>query len=78
MVVTIPGGSNVAFDDNSNEGLIIKWIPFYGTDLTNNSAGRTTIPSREGEARRSISDSSKLRNIGWQPRISLEAWIARQ
>ena len=37
VVVTIPGGSNVAFDNNANEGLIIKWIPYYGTDLTNNS-----------------------------------------
>ena len=37
VVVSIPGGSNVAFDNNANEGLIIKWIPYYGTDLTNNS-----------------------------------------
>ena len=46
--------------------------------LTNNPHGTTTIPAREGEARRSISDNSKLKNIGWQPRISLEAWIAKQ
>ena len=47
--------------------------------LTNNHQyGRTTMPSREGEARRSISDNSKLKNIGWQPRIGLEAWIAKQ
>ena len=37
IVVKIPGGSNVQFDDNVNEGLVIKWIPFYGTDKTNNS-----------------------------------------
>ena len=46
--------------------------------LVNNPQGTTTIPSREGEARRSLSDNSKLRNMGWQPRISLEAWIAKQ
>ena len=46
--------------------------------LTNNPPGTTTMPSREGEARRSISDNSKLKNIGWQPRIGLEAWIAKQ
>ena len=37
IVVKIPGGSNIQFDDDVGEGLIIKWIPFYGTDLTNNS-----------------------------------------
>ena len=46
--------------------------------LTNNPHGTTTIPSREGEARRSLSDNTKLKDIGWQPRIGLEAWIARQ
>ena len=48
------------------------------TLINNHQYGRTTIPAREGEARRSISNSSKLRSIGWQPRISLEAWIAKQ
>ena len=61
-----------------NVGTGVEYTINQIADLTNNSAGRTTIPSREGEARRSISDSSKLRNIGWQPRISLEAWIAKQ
>ena len=60
-----------------NVGTGVEYTINQIADLTNNSAGRTTIPSREGEARRSISDSSKLRNIGWQPRISLEAWIAK-
>ena len=61
-----------------NVGTGVEYTINQIADLTNNSAGKTTIPSREGEARRSISDSSKLRNIGWQPRISLEAWIAKQ
>ena len=37
VIVKIPGNSNVQFDDNVNEGLVIKWVPFYGTDKTNNS-----------------------------------------
>ena len=61
-----------------NVGTGVEYTINQIADLTNNSAGRTTIPSREGEARRSVSDSSKLKNIGWQPRISLEAWIAKQ
>jgi len=36
---TIPGGTNVQFDDNNAEGMIIKWIPFYGTNKTNSSVG---------------------------------------
>tara|TARA_B100001996_G_scaffold263132_1_gene205237 strand:+ start:4262 stop:5203 length:942 start_codon:yes stop_codon:yes gene_type:complete len=46
--------------------------------LVDSPSGTTTIPSREGEARRSLSDNSKLKNLGWQPRIGLEAWIAKQ
>ena len=61
-----------------NVGTGIEYTINQIADLTNNSAGKTTIPSREGEARRSVSDSSKLKKIGWQPRISLEAWIAKQ
>ena len=61
-----------------NVGTGVEYTINQIADLTNNSAGKTTIPSREGEARRSVSDSSKLKNIGWQPRISLEAWIAKQ
>ena len=37
VVVVAPGGTNVQFDNNVNEGFIIKWIPFYGTAKTNNS-----------------------------------------
>ena len=51
VVVTIPGGSNVAFDDNVEEGMIIKWIPFYGTDLTNNSATVGSWANYNGGAR---------------------------
>ena len=61
-----------------NVGSGIEYSVNQIASLTNNPHGTTTMPSREGEARRSISDNSKLKNIGWQPRIGLEAWIAKQ
>jgi hypothetical protein len=33
---TIPGGSNVVFDNTNGVGLILRIIPFYGTQYTNN------------------------------------------
>ena len=33
------------------------------------------IPPRVGEARRSLSDSSKLQSLGWKPQIKLEDWV---
>jgi hypothetical protein len=33
---TIPGNANLQIDDNTERGLSISIIPFYGTDLTNN------------------------------------------
>ena len=33
------------------------------------------IPPRVGEARRSLADSSKLRSLGWEPKIKLEDWV---
>ena len=51
IVVTIPGGTNVQFDCDVNEGFIIKWIPFYGTDKTNNSATPGSWANYNGAAR---------------------------
>ena len=33
------------------------------------------IPPRVGEARRSLSDNSKLQSLGWKPQIKLEDWV---
>ena len=33
------------------------------------------IPARVGEARRSLSDSSKIRSLGCEPKIKLEDWV---
>ena len=51
VVVVVPGGTNVQFDNNVNEGFIIKWIPFYGTDKTNNSATTGSWANYNGAAR---------------------------
>jgi len=34
----IPGNSNVQIDNSNSTGLDIRWVPFYGTALTNNSS----------------------------------------
>ena len=34
VVKTIPGNSNIQFDDNVNQGLYIVFVPFRGTDNT--------------------------------------------
>jgi len=33
------------------------------------------IPPRVGEAKRSLADSSKLRSLGWEPKVKLEEWV---
>jgi len=34
---TIPGNSNLQFDNNNAEGLLLEIVPYYGTDYTNGS-----------------------------------------
>ena len=38
---TIPGNSNITFDNNNGTGLSIYWIPYYGTTYTNNKTLNT-------------------------------------
>ena len=38
---TIPGNSNLTFSDNNGTGLSLYWIPFFGTDYTNNKTLNT-------------------------------------
>ena len=51
--VTIPGSSSPAlqFDDDTGDGLVIRWIPFYGTDKTNNSRSLNSWASYNGTQR---------------------------
>ena len=34
---TIPGNSNLHFDNDTGTGIHIRWLPFFGTDYTDNS-----------------------------------------
>ena len=36
VIKKIPGNSNLTFDNNNNAGLQIKFLPYYGTDYSNN------------------------------------------
>ena len=36
---TIPGNSNLQFDNDNGQGLFIVFVPFRGTDNTGNSLG---------------------------------------
>ena len=36
VIKKIPGNSNLTFDNNTNAGLQIKFLPYYGTDYSNN------------------------------------------
>ena len=38
---TIPGNSNLTFDNDNGSGLTLYWIPFFGTDYTNNKTLNT-------------------------------------
>ena len=38
---TIPGNSNLTFDNDNGSGLSLYWTPFYGTDYTNNKTLNT-------------------------------------
>ena len=33
------------------------------------------LPARVGEARRSVADISKIKSIGWEPKVQLEDWV---
>tara|TARA_B100001113_G_scaffold352744_1_gene354966 strand:- start:3332 stop:4957 length:1626 start_codon:yes stop_codon:yes gene_type:complete len=42
VVHTIPGDSNIAVNTDNGLGLLIRWLPWYGTDYTGSSATNET------------------------------------
>jgi hypothetical protein len=48
---TMLGESNLRFDNDNGEGLILKLVPFYGTDKTNNSVNLNAWMNYNGAAR---------------------------
>ena len=48
---TIPGNSNLTFDNNSDLGLTINWFPFAGTDWTDSGATLDTWAAWDSTAR---------------------------
>ena len=48
---TISGNSNLQFDNDNNVGLRVVFVPFFGTDFTNNSATLNQWGTTDGAAR---------------------------
>ena len=48
---TIPGNSNLQFDNNNEEGLLIEWLLFRGTNYTDNSIANDTWAAYVGSTR---------------------------
>ena len=47
---TIPGSTNVQFDNNNGQGITLEILPFYGTNYTNNSSTVNTWINWDGNA----------------------------
>jgi len=47
----IPGNSNLQFDNNNGEGLLIEWLLFRGTNYTDNSISNDTWAAYVGSTR---------------------------
>ena len=47
---TIPGSTNVQFDNNNGQGITLEILPFYGTNFTNNSSTVNTWINWDGNA----------------------------
>jgi len=48
---TIPGNSNLTFNNDNGEGLHIRFLPFFGTDYTDNSVTENAWASYSGSTR---------------------------
>ena len=51
VIKTIPGNSNLTFNNDTGEGLYIRWLPFFGTDFSTSSYTEDTWAAYSGSAR---------------------------
>ena len=58
VVKTIPGNSNIQFDDDVNQGLQINWKMFNGTDYTNSSVSLNAWGAYDANAQAPDFDST--------------------
>jgi len=42
------------------------------------SNNQVHIPPRKGESRITLADNTRLRNLGWQPKVTIDTWISEQ
>ena len=42
------------------------------------SKNQVHIPPRKGESRVTLADNNRLRNLGWEPKVTIDTWISEQ
>ena len=42
------------------------------------SNNQVHIPPRKGESRITLADNTRLRNLGWEPKVTIDTWISEQ
>ena len=42
------------------------------------SKNQVHIPPRKGESRITLADNNRLRNLGWEPKVTIDTWISEQ
>ena len=51
VIKTIPGNSNLTFNNDNGEGLYIRWLPFFGSDFSSSSYTEDTWAAYDGNNR---------------------------
>ena len=51
VIKTIPGNSNLTFNNDTGEGLYIRWLPYFGTDYSTSSYTEETWGAYSSSAR---------------------------
>ena len=58
VIKTIPGNSNLTFNNDNGEGLYIRWLPYFGTSFTNNSVTEDAWAAYSGSARTKVNTTT--------------------